>query len=253
MVTGGNRGLGRETCRQLAERGAAVLLTSRGAAAGEEAAEALAREGLAVAWRPLDVADPASVAAFADGLRAERLAVDALVNNAGVYPARLDAAGARGALEVNLLGPLRLTDALAALLAPGARVVMVSSGMGALDGLPAPLRARLASPRDRASLLRLQEEFVAEAARGEHGGDGALAYRVTKCGLNALTRLLSGELRGRGIRVNAVCPGWVRTDMGGALAPRGLEEGARGIVWAATLPEDGPTGGFFRDGHPIDW
>jgi NAD(P)-dependent dehydrogenase (short-subunit alcohol dehydrogenase family) len=254
VVTGGNRGLGLETCRQLAARGVAVLLASRRPPEGADRDTALlVAQGLAVAWHPLDVADPGSIAAFAGALRDEKLVVDALVNNAGVFAKRLDAASARETVTVDFLGPLRVTDALAPLLAPAARVVMVSSGMGELAALPEPLRRRFDGARDRAALLALEEEFVAEAARGEHGADGALAYRVAKCGLNALTRLLAAELRGRGVLVNAVCPGWVRTDMGGPGAARDVATGAAGIVWAATLPPGAPTGGFFRDGKPIDW
>lgn len=253
VVTGGNRGLGRETCRQLGARGWAVLLASRRAEEGERAAEELSEQGLAVAWRPLDVADPASIAAFADGLTAERIAVDALVNNAGVYPQGAHPASAHRTMEVNFLGPLRLTDALAPLLGRGASVVMVSSGMGELHGLPPEIRSRFEQPLSREELVRLEEELAGTLDRGEHHGDGSLPYRVTKCGLNVLTRLLAKELAAHGVRVNAVCPGWVRTDMGGAGAPREVEEGASGIVWGATLPPDGPSGGFFRDGRPIAW
>jgi len=253
VVTGGNRGLGLETCRQLGERGFAVLLASRRVGDGEPAAEALDAQGLAVAWRPLDVADPEGIAAFVQGLAAERIAVDALINNAGVYPERLDGPAAREALSVNFLGPLRLTEASAPLLSPGARVVMVSSGMGELASLPAALRRRFEARLDREALIGLEQAFAEEVERGEWSGDASLAYRATKCGLNVLTRLLAASLKERGVLVNAVCPGWVRTDMGGAGAPRDVREGAAGITWAATLSEDGPTGGFFRDGRPIPW
>jgi len=253
VVTGANRGLGLETCRQLAGRGYEVLLTSRREPDGRRAAAALADDGLAVVWRSLDVADPESIGAFAQRLRADGVAPEALVNNAGVYHERLDAVGARDTHAVNFLGPLRLTEALAPLLPRGARVAMVSSQMGTLSGLPAALRRRFEAPLDLAALVRLEESFVSEVERGEHGASPALAYRVTKCGLNVLTRLLSASLRARGVRVNAVCPGWVRTEMGGAGATREVTEGAAGIVWAATLPPDGPTGGLFLDGRPIDW
>jgi NAD(P)-dependent dehydrogenase (short-subunit alcohol dehydrogenase family) len=253
VVTGGNRGLGLETCRELARRGTRVVLASRREAEGTREAEALARQGLEVACWRLDVADAASIDGFAARARSEDLAVDALVNNAGVYPERLDARSARQALAVNLLGPLRLTDALAPLLASGARLVMVSSGMGELAGLPPGLRRRLEGRLDRQALLRLADDFAGEVERGEPPAWSALAYRVSKAGLNALTRLLAAELRPRGVLVNAVCPGWVRTEMGGPGASRDVVEGAAGIVWAATLPPDGPTGGFFRDGRPIPW
>jgi NAD(P)-dependent dehydrogenase (short-subunit alcohol dehydrogenase family) len=328
VVTGGNRGLGRETCRRLGAAGYEVLLASRREPEGRSAAEALAREGLAVAWRPLDVGDPASIAAFAKKLTAEAIAIDALVNNAGVYHEQLDGRTAHETINVNFHGPLRLTEALAPLLAPHARVVMVSSGMGELVGLPAAMRSRFEVPLDLDALVnnagvyheqldgrtahetinvnfhgplrltgalapllapharvvmvssgmgelvglpaamrsrfevpldldaltRLEVAFVAEVERGEHAHEGvALSYRVSKCGLNVLTRLLARALAARGVVVNAVCPGWVRTDMGGAGATRGIPEGAAGIVWAATLPPGGPTGGFFRDGRPIAW
>jgi len=253
VVTGGNRGLGLETCRALGRLGYRVVLASRREPEGRQAAGALGREGLAVAWRSLDVADPGGIAAFAEAVRDEGLLVDALVNNAGVYPERLDARTARQAVTVNALGPLRLTRALAPLLAPGARVVMVSSGMGELAGLPPALRRRVETAPGPEAVLGHLEAFAGEVARGEHPDSRALAYRVSKAGLNALTRLLAAELRPRGVLVNAVCPGWVRTEMGGPGATRDVEEGAAGIVWAATLPADGPTGGFFRDGQPIPW
>jgi NAD(P)-dependent dehydrogenase (short-subunit alcohol dehydrogenase family) len=238
----------------LGARGYEVVLTSRGEREGRAAVEGLVAEGAVVSWRRLDVVDPASVAAFAKWVGASGIAVDALVNNAGVYFERLDGVSARQTIAVNFLGPLRVTEALAPFLAPGARVVMVSSGMGELVGLPAPLRKRFEARLDLDGLVELVEGFVDAVEEGAQGAEGAaLAYRVSKCGLNVLTRLLARSLASRGVMVNAVCPGWVRTDMGGAGAAREIPEGAAGIAWAAALPLGGPTGGFFRDGQAIDW
>ena len=254
VVTGGNRGIGRETCRLLGARGYEVVLASREERKGRAAVAALADEGIAISWRQLDVAAPGSVASFARWVAASGIAIDALVNNAGVYHERLDAATARETIAVNFLGPLRVTEALTPFLAPGARVVMVSSGMGTLVGLPPALRRAFEARLDLEGLVELVESFVYAVERGEQPAEGAaLAYRVSKCGLNVLTRLLARPLASRGVMVNAVCPGWVRTDMGGAGAPRAVPEGAAGIAWAATLPPGGPTGGFFRDGQAIDW
>jgi NAD(P)-dependent dehydrogenase (short-subunit alcohol dehydrogenase family) len=251
IVTGANRGLGLATSRALAERGMRVLLAARREERGRSAAAALAGEGRkAFSWT-LDVGDAASVDRFAERARAEGLRVDALVQNAGVYRERLDEDSARESMAVNALGPLRLADGLAPLLARGARVVMVSSGMGQLAELPADLRRAVEGAPGRAELAALADALVRRAER--RGGGAYLAYAVSKAALNAATRLLAAELAPRGVLVNAVCPGWVRTDMGGGAAPRTVEEGVAGIVWAATLPPDGPSGGFFRDGRPIPW
>jgi NAD(P)-dependent dehydrogenase (short-subunit alcohol dehydrogenase family) len=219
IVTGANRGIGLEVVRQLAGDGFRVIAGSRDLEKGERAVRDLGEQ---VEARQLDVADPASVAAFAAGLDA--LAV--LVNNAaGFYDtwesgvdADLDVV--RDAFETNVLGAWRVAQACLPLLlaAPSARIVNVSSGAGALTDM----------------------------------GGGSPAYRVSKTALNALTRILASELRRDGVLVNSVCPGWVATDMGGS-GGRPVEEGAASVMWAVRLPDDGPTGGFFRDGRPIDW
>jgi NAD(P)-dependent dehydrogenase (short-subunit alcohol dehydrogenase family) len=223
LVSGGNRGIGLEVCRQLGALGHRVLLGAREPAKGEAAAASLRARGLDVTSVALDVADPDSVARLA----AVRPEVDILVNNAGVYldegrrPLELDEAVLRDTLEVNLLGAFRLCRAFVPGMAARGwgRVASVSSGMGQLADM----------------------------------GGGSLAYRLSKTALNALTRVLAQEVDGRQVKVNAACPGWVRTDMGGAHAPRPVEQGADTVVWLATLPEDGPTGGLFRDKRPIPW
>jgi NAD(P)-dependent dehydrogenase (short-subunit alcohol dehydrogenase family) len=224
LVTGGNRGIGLEVCRQLARAGLHVILGSRDPGRGRNAARALAAEGLDVSVEELDVADPESVRACARRLEEAGLTVDVLINNAAVYPTagilQVDEATAEEALQINLLGALRTCQAFVpGMVARGyGRVVNVSSGGGSLtEDVPGPG-----------------------------------AYGLSKAGLNALTRMVANSVRGD-VKVNAACPGWVATDMGGAAAPRSLEQGADTIVWLATLPEDGPTDGFFRDRRPIPW
>jgi NAD(P)-dependent dehydrogenase (short-subunit alcohol dehydrogenase family) len=230
VVTGANRGLGLETCRQLATAGYTVMATARNAAAGESAEQELKDLGLDVRFRPLDVTDPAAVDALAAVVAQDLGRLDVLVNNAGIFPdpgpgstgsSVFDADAetiARG-FETNTLGPWRLCQALIPLMQGRGRVVNVSSGMGQLSEM-----------------------------------NGCCpGYRLSKTALNALTRILADELKGTGVKVNSVCPGWVRTDMGGTNATLSIEEGAAGIVWAATLADDGPSGGFFRYGERIDW
>jgi NAD(P)-dependent dehydrogenase (short-subunit alcohol dehydrogenase family) len=219
LVTGANRGIGLEVCRQLAERGYVAVLGSRDLGKGERAARQLAGDVRAI---QLDVADPDSVRAAAAAL--DR--VDALVNNAAILydtwqrgvDADLDQV--REAYETNVLGAWRMIQATLPLLrqSPSPRIVNVSSGAGALTDM----------------------------------GGGTPAYRTSKAALNALTRVLAAELRSDRILVNAICPGWVATDMGGP-GGRPVRDGAAGIVWAVELPDDGPTSGFFRDGRPIAW
>ncbi len=222
VVTGANRGIGRELVRRLAARGWTVVLAARDGARGREAARGLAG---AVVVRPLDVAEDASVTAFGAWLRAEHGRLDVLINNAGIHydtgqrPLDADLAVVREALEVNLLGAWRTAQALAPLMARGGRIVNVSSGAGSF---------------------------------GETTGAGTPAYAISKAALDMLTVKLAAELRGRGVLVNAVCPGWVATDMGGP-GGRPVAQGAASVLWAVDLPEDGPTGGFFRDGRRIPW
>jgi carbonyl reductase 1 len=255
LVTGANRGLGRETVRQLARRGFHAILTSRNEADGRAAIRELEKEGLSVEHRPLDVASSEGIEELAGALRHEGTKLHALVNNAGIAMNGFDAEVARKTLEVNFFGARRVTDALLPHVADGGNIVMVSSGMGELSGVAPPLRARFADPAlTREALIDLAQSFVRDVKEGRHTQAGwpSSAYRVSKIALNALTRILARELRPRNIRVNAACPGWVRTDMGGPSASRGVEEGAASIVWAALL-EDDTTGGFFRDGKPAAW
>jgi NAD(P)-dependent dehydrogenase (short-subunit alcohol dehydrogenase family) len=225
VVTGANRGIGLEVCRQLAELGMTVVLTSRNRRRGESAAVGLADRGLDVLAQPLDVADAASVGRFAGWARAHLGHVDVLVNNAAIdydtdqYAAAADLERVERAWQTNALGAWRVTLALLPLLRAGtrARIVNVSSEAGSISEMRA----------------------------------GTPGYRVTKAALNALTRTLAAELRGERILVNAVCPGWTATDMGGG--GRQVAAGAASVVWAALLDDDGPTGGFFRDGQPLPW
>jgi NAD(P)-dependent dehydrogenase (short-subunit alcohol dehydrogenase family) len=223
LVTGGNRGIGYEACRQLARAGLRVVLTARDAARGEGAAGALRDEGLKVLFEQLDVTDGGSVEACARRLSDAGTDIDVLVNNAGVYPTegvfQVDEETFRRALEINTLGPFRTCRAFVpAMVRRGyGRVVNVSSGGGSF---------------------------------GE--GIGPVAYGASKAAQNALTVKVAVAVRGD-VKANAMCPGWVRTDMGGAGAPRSPEQAADTLVWLATLPPDGPNGGFFRDRRPIPW
>ncbi len=226
VVTGANRGIGREVALALAAHGMLVVLGSRDAGRGREAAEALGGEAAGVVACALDVADDASVEEAAAWVDRELGRCDVLVNNAAIdYDTDARAVTAdldrvHRALETNLFGAWRTALAFLPLLrrSPHGRIVNVSSGSGSLASM----------------------------------GAGTPAYSVSKASLNALTRILAAELRGDRVLVNAVCPGWVATDMGGP-GGRSVQDGAASVLWAALLDDDGPTGGFFRDGRPLDW
>lgn len=252
LVTGANRGLGFETARQLVKLGWQVLVTARDEAQARIAATKL---GAGATPAVLDVEQPASISEFVQGFGNEP-AFDALVNNAGASFEGFDEEVARRTLEINYRGPVRVSDALLRVLAPSANIVMVSSGMGSLRHVASALRERLLSANiSRADLEELAVTFVRRVALREPDPNGFPdnAYSVSKILLNAFTRILARELAGSQRRVNAVCPGWVRTRMGGESAPRSVEQGAEIIVQAATFDERGPTGQFLRDGHPIPW
>jgi len=228
VVTGGNRGIGLEVCRQLAKIGFFVILTSRKKKKGKEAAKSLKKEGFAVKFKELDITQHESIRDFVKWLNKKIGRVDVLVNNAGVFldnPSdsvlSVNQKIIKKTLDTNFYGTFHLSQGILNLMIDQGygRVINVSSGMGQLNGM----------------------------------NRGYVGYRVSKTAVNALTRILAEEVKGQDILVNSVCPGWVRTRMGGETATRSPEEGADTIVWLATAESGGPSGGFFRDRKPIEW
>ena len=225
LVTGANRGIGRELAQQLSLRGDIVVLTARDLDKAERAAAPLRGQERVLARR-LDVTDPASIQQVAADLTSRYGRLDVLVNNAAIHydtwqqASTADLQVVREALEVNVLGAWQTSLTLLPLLRASrhGRIVNVSSEAGSLASM----------------------------------NGGTPAYNVSKAALNAFTRVLASELRRDRILVNAVCPGWVATDMGGP-GGRPVGDGAASVLWAVDLPDDGPTGGFYRDGHPIPW
>lgn len=232
LVTGGNRGIGLEIVTQLAREGVQTVLGARDLNSGREAAQALMSEGLEPAVVELDVTDAASVAAAV----AETIdlfgRIDILVNNAGVLLDRKTDGTTSTvedvsleciwqSLDANTVGPLRMIQAALPHMreAEYGRIVNISSGLGQLAEMGAAMPG----------------------------------YRLSKAALNALTRTAAADVAATNIKINSMCPGWVRTDMGGPDASRSVAEGAETAIWLATLADDGPSGGFFRDKKPIAW
>lgn len=225
LVTGANRGIGYEVARQLAEQKWTVILTARDEAKGRKACENLSGRGWDVQFHRLDVTDAENIRRLARDLTADPGRMDVLVNNAGILldedrgSDRITIETLRRTMETNFFGPFQLSQALLPLLlrSDGPRIVNVSSGLGQLSD----------------------------------GGGGYPAYSISKSSLNMMTVQLAEDLGGR-VKVNSVCPGWVRTGMGGPGAPRGVEKGAESIVWLATAT-DCPNGKFLRDRKEIAW
>ena len=236
LVTGANKGIGLETARQLAERGITVLLTARDSAKGEAAAASLKEEGLDVRFLALDVTDSASLAAAVQAVEAEFGKLDILVNNAGIgtfdRPATAeDLDHWRWTFETNVFGLVATTQAFLPLLkkSEAGRVVQLSSILGSLDQATNP-------------------ESPVYGATGY-----AASYGASKAAVNMYTVQLARELAGTPIKVNAAHPGWVKTELGGDAAPMSIPEGAETGVWLATLPADGPTGGYFHKQSALPW
>jgi len=226
VVTGANRGIGFEICRQLADRGATVILTARNSGVGNSALKKLGAANRFLQFHPLDVTDQASAVALRQFLDKTYGRLDVLINNAGIIGDK-DGSGldvkletVRETLETNTLAPLHLAQTLTPLLkrSPRARIINVSSGMGQLSDM----------------------------------AGGYTAYRISKTALNAVTRILAAELHGA-VAVNSMCPGWVRTDMGGPNADRDVSQGADTAVWLALDAPQELTGKFLRDHKTIPW
>lgn len=227
LITGSNKGIGFETARELLKRGFLVILTSRDEARGLEAVKKLENEGLKPDYHQLEVSDTNSVEKVFSYVNEKYGRLDVLINNAGIYKDQpqnafeFDINIIKEVMETNFYGALNVTQKFYPLMKKNnyGRIVNVSSGMGQLNDM----------------------------------GGGSTAYRVSKTALNALTKIMSNEVSGTNILVNSVCPGWVKTDMGGSSAPRSLEKGAETIVWLAELPDNGSSGKFFRDKTEIAW
>lgn len=227
LITGGNKGIGFELAKQLAEKNFQVLLGSRDRVRGQNAVSSLQNLGIDVRFVELDVDNPESIQHAVEYVQVTYDRLDVLINNAGIYLdeglklSEEDPIILEKTMRTNLLGPYHLIRSFLPLMKQNnyGRIVNISSGYGQMEEM-------------------------------DYSGTGS--YKLSKLALNGLTRIIASEVSGN-IKVNAVCPGWVRTDMGGPNASRSAEEAARSILWLAELDEDGPSGGFFRNGQRISW
>jgi NAD(P)-dependent dehydrogenase (short-subunit alcohol dehydrogenase family) len=235
LVTGANKGIGFEIARQLGQKGISVLMGARDRERGVVSVEKLQAQGLDAHFIPIDVTRSTTIEAATKKIHGDFGRLDVLVNNAGIMIdaqsiiTELDPDALRTTIETNALGPLLLAQACLPLMKANdyGRIVNMASTLGSLTDM-----ADTGSPY--AAVL-------------------APAYRLSKTLLNGITVLLAQQVRDTNILINSACPGWVRTDMGGDRAPLTPAQGADTPVWLATLPDDGPSGGFFRERQPIPW
>ncbi|MGK5673237.1 SDR family oxidoreductase [Micromonospora sp. URMC 106] len=235
LVTGANKGIGYEIARGLAAAGFRVLIGARSATRGREAAEKLAAEGYDVSTVRLDVTDPESVSAAAHTVERAHGRLDVLVNNAavlldfGVAPSAAPIEAVRATFETNVVGVVAVTNALLPLLrrAPAGRIVNLSSGLGSLTLATDPTSSNSRMPM--------------------------VAYNASKSAVNAVTVCYANELRETPIKVNAADPGYCATDMNGGEGDRTPRQGASVAIRLATLPADGPSGGYFDENGPLPW
>jgi NAD(P)-dependent dehydrogenase (short-subunit alcohol dehydrogenase family) len=235
LITGANKGIGYEIARRLGALGHCVLVGARDKKRGQTATDQLKAGGADAHLLILDVTHQPSIVRGVDFIEQEYGRLDVLVNNAGIIhdrslkPSETPLDTIREVFEPNFFGLIAVTQAMLPLLRKSAagRIVNMSSGLGSLT---------------------LQADFS-----GPFGDFKVLGYDASKTAVNAVTVHFAYELRDTPIKVNSACPGWVKTDMGGPEAPGTAEEGADTPVWLATLPPDGPTGGFFQDRKPLPW
>lgn len=235
LVTGANRGIGYAISRRLGEQNHTVILGTRDSNKGATACSRLQAERLDVHFELLDVTEKKSIKTVIESIQAQFGRLDILINNAGIMiDGELDAQNVdletiQKTLQTNAMGPLLLCQHCIPLMKAGGygRIVNMASTLGSLTEMADP--------------------------KSGYAGVRTPAYRLSKAALNCVTTLIAKEVRNANILINSACPGWVRTDMGGTQAPLTPEQGADTPVWLATLPDGGPTGGFYRQRTMIPW